>query len=53
MFALLLHTGFTVEGLHELQAPEGPEDEVRHYVRRGWARRWPSDEVWVARRRPD
>ena len=49
MFALLVRTGFTVEGLHELQAPEGAEDEVRHYVRRGWARRWPSEEVWVSR----
>ena len=49
MFAILRRTGFTVEGLHELQAPEGPEDEVRHYVRRGWARRWPSEEVWVSR----
>jgi SAM-dependent methyltransferase len=50
MFALLRRTGFVVEALHELQAPEGPEDEIRHYAARGWSRKWPSEEVWVARR---
>jgi SAM-dependent methyltransferase len=49
MFALLRRTGFEVEALHELRAPDGPADEVRHYVRRGWSRRWPSEEVWVSR----
>ena len=43
-------TGFEVEALHELQVPDGPEDEVRFYMRRGWARRWPCEEVWVARK---
>jgi hypothetical protein len=52
MLRLLRQTGFEVEALHELQAPEGPEDEVRFYLRRGWARRWPGEEVWVAQRRP-
>jgi hypothetical protein len=41
-----------VEALHELQAPDGPADEVRFYVRRGWARNWPAEDVWVARRSP-
>jgi SAM-dependent methyltransferase len=50
MLALLSRTGFQLEALHELYAPEGPEDEVRFYARRGWARRWPAEEVWVARR---
>jgi hypothetical protein len=50
MLRLLRETGFDVEALHELQAPEGPEEEVRFYLRRGWARRWPGEEVWVARR---
>ena len=49
MFGLLRRTGFEVEGLYELQAPAG-EEEVRFYMPRGWARRWPSEEVWVARR---
>jgi SAM-dependent methyltransferase len=52
MLRLLREAGFEVEALHELQAPEGPEDEVRFYLRRGWARRWPGEEVRVARRRP-
>ena len=52
MLRLLRETGFEVEALHELRAPEGDDDEVRFYVRRGWARRWPCEEVWVARRRP-
>ena len=50
MLALLRETGFEVEALHELQAPDGPDDEVRFYMRRGWARRWPCEEVWVARK---
>ena len=52
MVALLRDTGFAVEALHELQAPEGDDDEVRFFMRRGWARRWPCEEVWVARRPP-
>src|SRR4051794_13686146 len=51
MLRLLRTTGFGVEALHELRAPEGDDDEVRYFVRRGWARRWPCEEVWVARRR--
>ncbi len=50
MLALLRDTGFEVEALHELRVPDGPEDEVRFYTRRGWARRWPCEEVWVARK---
>jgi SAM-dependent methyltransferase len=53
MLRLLRETGFEVEALHELRAPDGPEDELRFFVTRGWARRWPCEEVWVARRRPD
>jgi len=48
---LLRDTGFELEALHELYAPDGPPDEVRHYMARGWAQRWPGEEVWVARRR--
>jgi hypothetical protein len=50
MIALLRGTGFEVEALHELYAPEGPDDEVRFYMRRGWAQRWPAEDLWVARR---
>jgi SAM-dependent methyltransferase len=52
MLRLLRDTGFEVEALHELRAPEGDDDEVRYFMRRGWARQWPCEEVWVARRRP-
>jgi SAM-dependent methyltransferase len=52
MLRLLRETGFEVEALRELQAPEGDDGEVRYFVRRGWARQWPCEEVWVARRRP-
>jgi SAM-dependent methyltransferase len=48
---LLRDTGFEIEALHELYAPEGPEEEVRFYCLRGWAQKWPGEEVWVARRR--
>jgi SAM-dependent methyltransferase len=49
MIALLRRTGFELEALHEIQVPDGPGDEVRHYIRRGWARQWPAEEIWVAR----
>ena len=52
MIGLLRRTGFEVEALHELYAPEGPDDEVEFYTRRGWAKRWPAEEVWVARCAP-
>ena len=44
--------GFQVERLLELQAPP---DAVTHehysYVTADWARRWPSEEIWVTRKR--
>jgi len=49
-FALLRDTGFEIEALHHLYAGDGPADEVRYYARRGWAQKWPCEEVWVARR---
>jgi SAM-dependent methyltransferase len=50
MLRLLCDTGFEVDALHELYAPEG-ENEVRFFLNRDWARRWPCEEIWVARRR--
>ena len=50
--ALLRKHGFEVEALHELQAPA---DAVTHehygYVTADWARRWPAEELWRARKR--
>jgi SAM-dependent methyltransferase len=47
---LLRANGFEVENLVELQAPP---DTTRHceYVTPEWARRWPSEEIWIARKR--
>jgi hypothetical protein len=50
LIALLGRCGFAVEALHELQVPEGASS--RHdYVTVEWARRWPAEEIWVARLR--
>ena len=46
----LLHTsGFDVLDLIEIRAPDGPPD-VAFNVPREWAQRWPSEEVWRARK---
>ena len=50
MIRLLRASGFDVEDLIELQAPEGATTRYP-YVTPEWARRWPSEEVWIARRR--
>src|SRR2546427_623533 len=45
-------SGFAVEALRELQAP--PDATAHPYydwVRPEWARRWPAEEIWVARKR--
>ena len=48
--AELRHAGFLVEALHELYAPEGAATP-EHYevVTAEWARRWPAEDLWVAR----
>jgi SAM-dependent methyltransferase len=52
LIALLGRCGFTIEALHELQAPEGATSRYS-YVTLQWARRWPSEEIWVARLREE
>jgi hypothetical protein len=47
---LLRASGFDVEDLIELRAPEGATTRFP-YISNEWARRWPSDEVWKARKR--
>jgi SAM-dependent methyltransferase len=50
MIRLLRSSGFEVEDLVEVRPPEGSTS--RHqYVTLEWSRRWPSEEVWRARRR--
>jgi SAM-dependent methyltransferase len=52
MLALLRETGFEVEGLWELRAPESATDhEYYEFVPAEWARRWPAEEIWKARKR--
>lgn len=48
MIRLLGDCGFVVEALNELQAPLGATSTYG-FVTAEWARRWPSEEVWVAR----
>jgi SAM-dependent methyltransferase len=41
--------GFAIEGLIELQPPEGATTSYS-WITAEWARRWPSEEVWRARK---
>jgi SAM-dependent methyltransferase len=44
--------GFEILALHELQAPAGRETHAYYdFVSAEWARRWPAEEIWVARKR--
>ena len=49
---LLRESGFEIERLVEIQAPEGAVNDPRWtYVTAAWARQWPSEEAWIARKR--
>lgn len=49
--ALLREHGFEVEALHELRAPDDAADHVYYdFMPVEWARRWPAEELWVARK---
>jgi SAM-dependent methyltransferase len=48
---LLRAHGFEVEALHELRAPADAETHSYYdYVTAEWAKRWPCEDVWVARK---
>ncbi|MDT0441484.1 class I SAM-dependent methyltransferase [Streptomyces johnsoniae] len=49
MIRLLRAAGFVVEDLIEIQAPR-PADREYGEVSADWAHRWPSEEIWTARR---
>jgi SAM-dependent methyltransferase len=52
MIGLLRDAGFEVEALWELRAPASATDhEYYGYVTADWARRWPAEEIWKARKR--
>jgi SAM-dependent methyltransferase len=49
---VLRGTGFEIERLVELYAPDGAEThEYYKYMTAEWARRWPAEEIWVVRKR--
>jgi hypothetical protein len=49
---LLRANGFDVERLVELQAPADAETHAYYsYVTAEWARKWPAEEIWAARKR--
>jgi SAM-dependent methyltransferase len=50
LFRLLRDSGFEVLDLIEIQAPEGATSRHTH-VTGEWARKWPAEEVWRARKR--
>jgi SAM-dependent methyltransferase len=52
MLRLLRRNGFEVLDLIELYAPPDAEDHPYYsYVTADWARQWPAEEIWRARRR--
>ncbi len=51
MFRVLRESGFEVENLIELFAPENATThEYYSYVTAEWARKWPVEDLWVARK---
>jgi SAM-dependent methyltransferase len=52
MLRLLLDTGLEVVGLWEIQAGESAKDHSYYdFVSAEWARQWPAEEIWKARKR--
>lgn len=48
---LLRANGFDIEDLLELQAPPDAQTNKRYdYMPAEWGRRWPAEEIWVARK---
>lgn len=51
LFRLLRRTGFGVEDFVELYAPDDAQPhEYYSFVTPGWARKWPAEEIWAARK---
>ena len=52
LFQLLRNTGFEVVDYRELYAPDDAVDHPWYsYVPVEWAKRWPAEEIWRARKR--
>jgi SAM-dependent methyltransferase len=51
LLGLLRRTGFEIENLIEVYAPEGAKrHEYYAYTDPEWARKWPAEEIWAARK---
>ena len=51
MFRVLRESGFEVENLIELYAPDDAETHPYYsYIPAEWARSWPAEEIWAARK---
>ena len=50
MIRLLRDSGFEIEDLVEVRAPEGAEMPTDPLATPAWARRWPIEEAWKARK---
>jgi len=51
LFGLLRRTGFEIENLVEVYAPEDAQRHERYsYTTPEWARKWPAEEIWAARK---
>jgi ubiquinone/menaquinone biosynthesis C-methylase UbiE len=49
--SLLRANGFELEALHELKAPDDGETHTYYdFVTIDWARKWPCEDLWVARK---
>jgi hypothetical protein len=50
LIALLRDSEFEIEGLVEIQPPEG-STTTYDFVTLEWARKWPCEEVWLTRKK--
>jgi SAM-dependent methyltransferase len=51
LFKLLRETGFDVLDLIEIFAPEDAENHAYYHSNAEWAKKWPWEEIWRARKR--
>jgi SAM-dependent methyltransferase len=51
LFKLLRESGFDVLDLVELYAPAGAENAAFYHSNAEWAKKWPWEEIWKARKR--
>jgi hypothetical protein len=50
-FRLFRDHGFVVENLLELRPPEDATTTYDDFAPHDWARRWPAEQIWRARKR--